>query len=251
MKLRVMDTETTGMEPGKDEIIEVAGVNLIHDEVINEGEWSIGFSATSLAKPHFATISFGAMATHHIITEDLVDAPLPEQASAHVDGHLGEPDFWVAHNAPFDRSFLVLVDQKFGDAKRWLDTYRIAKHIWPEAPGYSNQVLRYWLGIGRNLELPTHLTPEEIAPHRALFDCFVTVEILKKMLEQHSLEKLIELSDPSKPILLSTCPLKKYKGMDWKVIPRDYLQWVVKQQDMDPDIRHTAMYWLSSQPGLL
>jgi exodeoxyribonuclease X len=251
MKLRVTDTETTGLEPESNGIIEMAGVNLIVDSQVDGIiDWCIGFSATSFCQPGYE-ISFGAMATHHIMPEDLKDAPPPATASAYLDEHLGEPDFWVAHNAPFDRSFFVMVNQKYGDVKRWLDTYRIAKHIWPDAPGYSNQVLRYWLGIGRNLEIPDHLTAEEVAPHRALFDCFVTIEILKIMLKDRTVEELYALSDPSKPILMKVCPLKKYKGMEFKNVPRDYLQWVVKQSDMDSDIRHSAMHWLNNQPSMI
>ena len=72
------------------------------------------------------------------------------------------------------------------------------------------------------------------------------------MLVEHSVEELAELSDPTKPILEKICRMKKYYGLEWKNVPRDYLQWVVKNPDkVDIDARHTAMHWLNNQPSMI
>lgn len=47
----------------------------------------------------------------------------------------------VAHNAQFDRSMIPET------GRPWICSYRPARHLWPDAQGHSNQVLRYWLDL--------------------------------------------------------------------------------------------------------
>ena len=86
---------------------------------------------------------------------------------------------------------------------KWICTMRVAKHLWPDAPGYGNQVLRYWL------ELPVD---SDCVPHRALGDAQVTAQLLLKELAlvDGSVERLLELTET--PVLLKTVPFGKHKG---------------------------------------
>lgn len=152
-----------------------------------------------------------------------------------------DADYWVAHNAPYDRGIIGRVYPSYHQLK-WIDTVRCAQHIWPEAPSFSNQVLRYWL----ELDVPV---PSGLYPHRAMYDVIVTAWILKEMLKSKTPEELYNLS--TQPALLYKCAFGKHKGVLWKNVPKDYCQWVVKQTDMDENVRHTAMYYLKDQSSLL
>ena len=65
--LRVIDTETTGLEGGPETVVEIASVDIVDGVICNP--------MSDLVKPGVA-IGFEAMAIHHI-TEDMVEgAPL-------------------------------------------------------------------------------------------------------------------------------------------------------------------------------
>lgn len=65
--LRVIDTETTGLEGGPETVVEIASVDIVDGVICNP--------MSDLVKPCVA-IGFEAMAIHHI-TEDMVEgAPL-------------------------------------------------------------------------------------------------------------------------------------------------------------------------------
>jgi len=248
MRLRIIDTETTGTEPEQESLVEYACHDIVHDKDIGWCHERYHSWMCNPGKP----IPVDAMATHHIMDEDVADCPSPAEMIKTAHEELGgDPDYWVAHNAVFDRGFLCRLGTRYADPARWLDTYRIAAHLYPDAPGYGNQKLRYYLGIGRNFYVPPDLPAEAVAPHRALFDVIITTEILLKMLELKPIEELARLSDPNLPVLQRICRLKKYRDMEWRVVPKDYLEWVVKNPDkVDVDARHTAAHWLRSQGEL-
>jgi exodeoxyribonuclease X len=137
--------------------------------------------------------------------------------------------FLVAHNVEFDSKFLPELI-----TNHWICTYRAAKRIWPQAPGYSNQVLRYWLGIIPDLSIST--TVKARAPHQALYDVATTTGILLKMLELHTPTELLQLSGPVK---LETISFGKHKGLRFDQVPRDYLAWLRGQSNLDADLRFT------------
>jgi exodeoxyribonuclease X len=107
---------------------------------------------------------------------------------------------------------------------------RAAKHIWPGAPGYSNQVLRYWLKFN-----PKGV--ENKFPHQAMYDVATTTELLLKMLEQRPLEQLLQLS--SMPARLKTIGFGRYRGTEFSQIPRDYIIWLRNQSNLNEDLVHT------------
>lgn len=241
MRYVVIDTETTGMEPPADKIVELAGVwrasgdeQLVYHSLCNPGR----------------DIPPTAKAVHHITEHDVASAPSPGTVLEQMKAHMGRTIFAaggaeqyvvVAHNAAFDQQFIQQLDEIMGSAP-WICTWRCAMHIWPDAPSHSNQVLRYWLDLQVAL-------PPDLYPHRALYDTLVTEAILRRMLETHTLEELLHLT--TQPVLLETCRFGKHRGTPWREVPRDYLQWVLRQGDMDADVRHTAAHWLRPQGQLL
>ena len=79
-------------------------------------------------------------------------------------------------------------------------TYKAAIRVWPEAPGHSNQALRYWLK-------PRDFRSEFASPvHRAQPDAFVTSLILCELLRVATVDDLIAWTD--EPVLLPTVPAR-------------------------------------------
>src|SRR5271154_2190395 len=100
MKILGIDFETTGLDPKQDRITE-AGLVLYDSE-----------SSTPVRISGFL-VQTGAVVSEEItrltgITQDAITAygvPAP-QAMAAIRNMAGQADFFCAHNAPFDKSFL-------------------------------------------------------------------------------------------------------------------------------------------------
>ena len=219
----VVDTETTGTDPATAEVIELAGV-LIDG---HEGFWQ------GLIKPK-GTIPPETSAIHHLTSKDFVASGYDDLGAAWRDMYAwaGRPAAFAAHNAQFDRGFIARGG--WGVSAPWLCTWRCARHLFPDAPGFGNQVLRYYL------ELDPYM-PQGLAPHRALYDTIVTAALLKKMLIIKPLDELLVLQ--YQPVLLKTVSFGKHRGALWSDVPRSYLQWVCTQ-DFDEDVVYTAHYYL-------
>ena len=181
----MLDTETTGTEPEVDRLVELAGVSIDIDgpQLVKGDDMVWTFEA--LCNPG-RDIPVTAMAVHHITPDMVAAEPTPGEIVNEFLAEVGEVNFWCAHNAPFDRGFMEKFSPYFaeGVGTPWIDTYRCALHLWPDAPSYSNQVLRYWRGVKPAL-------PRSLAPHRALYDAIVTAELLKDMLQTHSPHELV------------------------------------------------------------
>lgn len=231
----VIDCETTGLEPESNSIVEFAAVSLDSESGIIQRTFS------SLVKP-LHPISLPAMATHHITERMVEDAPSLTQVMLEASIAMGANIATVchaAHNAAFDSAFLPAFSP-------WLCTWRLAQHLWPDAPGHSNGVLRYWL-LELNEELKNNTCganpwPMQLPPHRALPDAWITAHVLRRMLRERPCAELMELSP--KPILLKTVRFGKHRGTPWAEVPRDYLRWVAGQ-DFDPDTLATAKHYSS------
>ena len=227
----VLDVETTGLDPKVDRVVElaVASVDPTSSAVVPIYE---GFVDPGIPIPAEAS------AVHHI-TDDMVSGyptftnEVPPLLARIDPTLLADPKtsgaIFVAHNAPFDRDFL----DGLIPADRWIDTCRIAKHFYPDAPGYSNQVLRYWLGLKIDIT----------NPHRAMDDVRVTAklflhELTGDGLGGESIDRMLELSQT--PVLLKTVTFGKHKGDLWRDVDRGYLSWASRQEWDDSDIAWTV-----------
>lgn len=220
MIIRVIDFETTGMEPPA-EVCEVAFVDL----VLGDGDqWNMYPVVSWLCKVD--AMPPEVRAVHHITLDDVKGAkPFdPDEIAA------GIPDVIVAHNAEFEKKFI-------GDVMRskWLCTYKSALRVWPDAPSHSNQALRYWLEDQGLLSLDAS---RAMPPHRAGPDAYVTAHILLALLKVATVEEMVEWS--GQPRLLPRCTIGKFRGKPWSEVEWGFLSWMLKQADMDEDLKWNA-----------
>lgn len=227
MKLIVLDTETSDLHPSQGaQILELAWLEL----ELKDGVWKLVFS-TDFYLEYDGPISPHAQAVHHIRADKLTTergAVVRADAIQMLLEHIPHESYMVAHNAAFDAGFLPEV------TRPWICTMRAARHIWQNAPGYSNQVLRYWLKVS-----PVDVDPsvELRYPHQARYDAATTAALLLKMLENHTVEQLLLFSKT--PVRLKRIDFGKHKGMPFEVIPKDYLQYLRRQPDLNADVAHT------------
>jgi DNA polymerase III epsilon subunit-like protein len=220
----IFDVESTGLDPDKDEVVEVAAVATSLSNPLL-GMWS------SLVKPSIP-IPPEVSAIHGITDDDVVGAqPWPEVLKQlHAFLAPLSPIAKVSHNFAFDSGFL--------HTRNGICTARLAQHLWSGAPNYKNNTLRFWRG----------LQPETfgIAAHRALGDSLVTTALLRdeltspefQALKIDDVEALIEYAET--PILFDAWPFGKHKGQPIDAADWSYIRWCLeKMPDLSRDMRYT------------
>jgi exodeoxyribonuclease X len=229
MTVRVIDIETTGTDPAKDAIVEMASVDVYK----TPDGYGITSERETLVFPGMS-IPAASSAVHHLVDDDVVMAKRIEEVVVDFD----TANAYIAHNCAFERSFL---DRYFGEDQTWVCTMKCALRVWPEAPGHSNQVLRYWLG---------HVDPfgrhkDSLKTHRALSDAIVTAAIFTDLVARAPWKQLVEWT--KEPALYSTLTFGKHKGMKYADAPADYLDWLAYKSEMDADTKFSARHWLEQR----
>ena len=220
----VVDVETTGLDPQVHDLVEYAAVSV---SVENRCIKPHGYASFLVNPGH--PIPPEASAVHHLTDRDVANAIPADELRA----MLRRDVTYAAHNAKFDAGFLRLPIA--------ICTKKLAYRIWPTAPRHSNQVLRYWIGIEFN---DASQRAVELPPHRALHDAFVTAHLLLHLLAaiDWDIDRAIKIS--SEPALLPKVTFGKHAELTWANVPKDYLQWVIKQ-DFDEDVKFTAKHYLN------
>lgn len=236
MQIEVVDLETTGLAPpaAPCEAARAVLVSTRSNLAGDQCDWIVTPAAGALCHPGHP-IPPEASAIHHIIDEDVYGAMGWNKALFYLL-NVGSTDYFAAHNAAFERQWVT--DDLTG-GKPWICTYKCALRLWPEAPGHSNQTLRYWLDI--------HEIPREMADrsHRAGPDALVTAHILRRMLEQPgvTLERLVAWT--AEPALLVKCHIGSWRGKRWSDIDDpSFLRWIL-DRDFSEDVMFTARHHLN------
>lgn len=217
--LRVIDTETCGLQGG---VVEVASVDVVDGQIVNP--------MSDLICPD-RPISRQAMAVHRITEAMVADKPTIEQA---ISRYHGSPHY-VAHNASFDRRMLPAMPGE------WICTMTLARQLWPGIK-YGNQALRHSL----KLEVTP---PSDLHAHRALYDCYVTAALLIRIMETSgwSASEMVARCQPA-PVSGDVLPFGKYRGQSVASIARKdprYLRWVLENvRDLRPPLRQALRKYL-------
>jgi exodeoxyribonuclease X len=221
--IRVLDFETTGIEPPA----EVCEVGFCDVTTESRGDWRIGAPVARLCRVQAMPPEVRAI--HHISLAECEPFP-PFDANGFVSD-LGGCSVIASHNAEFEAQWLPK-----GGAIPLLCTYKAALRVWPEAPGHSNSVLRYWLEDQGLIEL-NH--DKAMPPHRAGPDAYVTAHILRALLGQVTARQMVAWTQ--EPKLLPTCPIgAEWRGKPWAVVDAGFLRWMLNNATMESDLKWNA-----------
>ena len=219
--LRVIDFETTGI-PDDDREHSVCEFGFV--DVCAETK-EILKAHGQLVRPT-TEMDIQARATHHIDPNEAIEKGLPWDNAHNILERESNGDdttiIFVAHNADFEKQFFN------PDGAKWIDTYKVALKLLPDAPAHNNQFLKYFLGIQDK--------PEHHPPHRALPDCHVTAQVLLRLADESAtFNEMIHIS--KQPPYLTRIGFGKHKGEKFDDLPYDYCQWLSRQTDMDEGVK--------------
>lgn len=229
MKLiKIVDVETTGLDPRVDRICEVATIDVNFAEPTEKAAGVFERQAmwSTLVNPE-RDIPPEASGVHDIVDADVAGAPKIADILDVLKA--GPPDAYCAHNSRFDQGFFKPADVP------WLDTYRLALWLWPEAPSHKLGTLRYWLKL--KLAPPENLRQ---AAHSALWDAYLCAAILRRVAMAGAMwDDMLAVS--SEPALLPKLTFGEHAMKPISDVPDSYLQWILKKGGFDEDVAHTAM----------
>jgi CBS domain-containing protein len=156
----VIDTETTGLDPRKARLLEIAAVRLVSGRIENAQ------SFRRLVNPG-ETIPRETTAIHGIDAAAVADAPSFAQVWPDVSEYTGS-SVVIGHTIGFDLAVLQRECERAGvrwQRPRTLDTQHLAQVVEPRLGGYSLEQLSQWLGV------------EVTDRHSALGDALTTARI--------------------------------------------------------------------------
>ncbi|MBD8067375.1 exonuclease domain-containing protein [Bacillus sp. PS06] len=184
----IVDVETTGLSPDFDEIIEIALILFSYDkktgEVIRQLE-----EITYLREPQTSSARSNYESAYQVHGIPYRDVEGKEFDDSIINDALNKSDVIIAHNASFDRSFLVRMYPSINE-KKWYCSMRNIK--WKDY-GFANKKL---LTLIRGHRISSNQS------HRALDD---TTQLLN-LLKLKSQNGEIYLKE-----LLSTKAMRKYQ----------------------------------------
>jgi DNA polymerase-3 subunit epsilon len=206
------DTETTGVKPGKDRIIEIAAYDPLRDRkfcTFTNPECPIPAESTAITN----------------ITDEMVkDAPLIKEALSEFMEFCSGDVVLIAHNndafdklfleAEFARAGLEIPNWPYIDSLKWSRKYR------PDLPRHSLQSLREVYGIEAN------------QAHRALDDVIVLYQVFSRMIDDLPAKTILSLlSKPSSAT--DRMPFGKHAGKLLADVPKEYVRWLAKEGALD------------------
>ncbi len=232
-----LDTETTGNEPKKDFLCQLAYKT--NTETFCE-----------LYKPPIP-IPPEASAITHITNKHVADKPAFKESKEYkkIKSLLEDKNsVMIAHNNKFD--FEILKNEDI-TASNTICTLRVARALDKNnvIPQYRLQYLRYYLDIDIEAEA-----------HDALGDVLVLEKLYERLLdkimkednveEEKAIEKMIEIS--SRPSIMNMFNFGKYNGKtveEVSKIDRGYLDWMLNQKEQansetEEDWIYTLKYYL-------
>lgn len=221
--IRIFDVETTGTDVEQAKVVEIAAYDL------DPKAHTVTRAGSYLVKPGIP-IPPEACAIHHITDAEVAEA---YQFCIVWEAYFKNPAirFYAAHNCAFEQAFIPTPE-----GVRWLCTLKCALRAWPDAPGHTNQTLRYWRGIDRREGFDRD---QARLAHRAEPDAYVTAWLLDELITEIGGATLVQWSN--EPKLFPTLSFGKHRGSKWADVPADYLGWLRDGiHDMDPDWRHGA-----------
>jgi DNA polymerase III subunit epsilon len=205
------DTETTGVRSDKDRIVELAAFDPIENRTFCQ-----------FINPGFP-IPPEATAIHNITNEMVANAPFFKEVAASFLAFCPLETVLIAHNNDaFDKLFLEQEFKRSGlefPQFRFVDTLKWARKYRGDLPRHTLQSLREVYGFPAN------------QAHRALDDVVVLHQVFAAMIDDLSMEKVLELL--VHPQGVSRMPFGKHQGKLLAEVPKDYVIWLASSGAFD------------------
>jgi len=161
------DTETTGLGPKNNSIVEIAAVKYLDGKIIEKKNW--------LINPE-RKIPYWATKVHGITDKMVADAPTFAEMYPEFEEFI-QGSILVAHNAHFDINFLQVELERANIAppNSWIiDSLRLARAWYPELKSHSLE------------SVVSHLNMNDGGFHRAMADSVYITYMLDDGLQQFS-----------------------------------------------------------------
>lgn len=179
----VVDTETTGLSPANDRLVEIAAIKVKPNLFID-----IHDTFSELINP-LCPISYRSYRVHGISNDMVQDKPTIDKVMPSFLDYVTDTVI-VAHNAKFDISFINQALCETGLEPTFLhviDTVKIAKLAFPAFGRYNLDSLIDLLNL--------YTEVDGLSRHRALFDAFHTAKLLTYCLESLEDSGIRHISD--------------------------------------------------------
>lgn len=211
MRAIFYDTETTGVRPEKDRIIEIAAYDPIKNRTFEK-----------LIKPDIP-IPKEATAIHNITEEMVASAPnFSEIYNEFLEFCEGEVVLIAHNNDSFDKLFLeyeckrnqlTVPNWKYLDSLKWARRYR------PDLPRHTLQSLREVYDFPKN------------NAHRALDDVIVLHQVFQAMTDDLPITDVYSLLNRHRS--LQHMPFGKHQGQPLNSLPKNYVLWLANSGALD------------------
>ncbi|MFU8924831.1 putative quorum-sensing-regulated virulence factor [Acinetobacter puyangensis] len=172
-------------------------------------------------------IQLSSMAIHHILPQDLIGKP-----NFHEFRLPQDTIYLIGHNIDYDIQAIARCGQDVRHIKP-ICTLALARYVWPNLDSHSLSTLSYV--ISDNLEQ----TRQQLKnAHNAKTDILLTANLLDKIIQHYQITDIEQLYQQSQQARLPQfMPFGKYKGTPLAQVPIDYVQWLLRQSDIDPYLR--------------
>lgn len=174
-------------------------------------------------------ISYAAMAVHHILESDLVDQPLYTSFELPAD-----TTYIIGHNVNYDMAAIARCGVETQDIKA-ICTLALARKVWPQADAHNISALIYLISKGSD-------KARELlkGAHRADADIILTANILMHIVHHLNIHNIDDLYLASEQARIPTkINFGKHKGSLIQDLPHDYINWLLRQDDLDPYLKKT------------
>lgn len=172
-------------------------------------------------------ISFGSMAVHHILESELIGQPnfsdfeLPPETT-YIIGHNIDYDIRTIQHSGVDTTNIKAIC-----------TLALSRLVWPDAEAHNISALIYMISKG-SAKAREMLK----GAHRADADIILTANILMHLIHHLKIQTIEELFEASEDARIPrTINFGKHRGTAISELPADYVQWLLRQEDLDPYLR--------------
>jgi len=215
MNAYIFDSETTGFKEPR--LVEAAYLKLSSIDGLSVAEEFL--MRYNPGKP----IELGALATSHILDEELVDCPPHDAFKLPADA-----EYLIGHNVDYDWDVIGRPDIKR------ICTKALSSSLWPEADSHSQSAMIYmhYRAEARELLRNAHAALDDVQNCRRLLIKIIEALAAQQGRPVSSWEELWQHSEEARiPKIIS---FGKHKGMAIADLPSDYKAWLLRQPDLDP-----------------